>query len=178
MPITLEQLCNLLNPTKTALLLGAGASVPSGAPTGMGLARKLWKVVANSESQSDDLVETASIIERRFGRKALVDAVSDDLRRLKPTGGLLGLPTFPWKEIFTTNFDQLVDEAVTYAETAHLAAILIDESVERLDSVRLKPMIDAIKQNSRSWNRDYALAQEKLGSSFDEVGEPRVIYMH
>jgi hypothetical protein len=70
------------------------------------------------------------------------------------------------------------DDAVTYAETAHLAAILIDESVERLDSVRLKPMIDAIKQNSRSWNRDYALAQEKLGSSFDEVGEPRVIYMH
>jgi hypothetical protein len=71
------------------------------------------------------------------------------------------------------------DEAVTYAETAHLAAILIDESVERLDSVRLKPMIDAIEQNSRSWDRDYALAQEKLGSSFDdEVGEPRVIYMH
>jgi hypothetical protein len=71
------------------------------------------------------------------------------------------------------------DEAVTYAETAHLAAILIDESVERLDSVRLKPMIDAIKQKSQSWDRDYALAEEKLGSSFDdEVGEPRVIYMH
>jgi hypothetical protein len=71
------------------------------------------------------------------------------------------------------------DDAVTYAEAAHLAAILIDESVERLDSVRLRPMIDAIKQNSRSWDRDYPLAEEKLGSSFDdEVREPRVIYMH
>src|SRR5688572_7558586 len=30
------------------------------------------------------------------------------------------------------------DEAVTYAEVAHVAAILIDESVERLDSVRLR----------------------------------------
>jgi hypothetical protein len=37
------------------------------------------------------------------------------------------------------------DEAVTYAEAAHLAAQLIDESVERLDSVRLKPMIEAIR---------------------------------
>ena len=71
------------------------------------------------------------------------------------------------------------DDAATYTETTHLAAILIDESVERLDLVRLKPMIDAIKQNSKSWDRDYPLAQEKLGSSYDdEVGESRVIYMH
>ena len=71
------------------------------------------------------------------------------------------------------------DDAVTYAEAAHLAATLIDESVERLDSVRIGPMIDAIKQNSRSWDRDYPLAAEKLGSSFDdEVREPRVIYVH
>jgi hypothetical protein len=71
------------------------------------------------------------------------------------------------------------DDAVTYAEAAHLAATLIDESVERLDSVRLGPMIDAIKQNSGSWDRNYRVAPEKLGSSFDdEVGESRVIYMH
>jgi hypothetical protein len=58
-------------------------------------------------------------------------------------------------------------------------ATLIDESVERLDSVRIGPMIDAIKQNSSSWDRSYRVAPEKLGSSFDdEVGESRVIYMH
>lgn len=37
------------------------------------------------------------------------------------------------------------DEAVTYAEAAHLAANLIDESVERLDPVRLKPLVEALK---------------------------------
>jgi hypothetical protein len=69
------------------------------------------------------------------------------------------------------------DDSVIYADAAHLAVILIDESVEPLDSVRIGPMIEAIKQNSRGWDRNYQLAQEKLGSSFDdEVGEPRVIY--
>jgi len=71
------------------------------------------------------------------------------------------------------------DDAVTYAEAAHLAAILIDESVERLDSVRLRPMIDAIKHKSQSQGRDYPLTEEKLGSSYDdEVREPRVVCMH
>lgn len=111
MPITLEQLCDLLNPSKTALLLGAGASVPSGAPTGAALARKLWAAVARTDTQSEDLIETTSILERRFGRKAVVDAVIAELRKLQPVGGMLGLPAFQWKEIFTTNFDQLVERA-------------------------------------------------------------------
>jgi hypothetical protein len=35
------------------------------------------------------------------------------------------------------------DDAICYAEAAYVAANLIDESVERLDHVRLKPLIDA-----------------------------------
>jgi hypothetical protein len=54
------------------------------------------------------------------------------------------------------------DDVVTYVDAVHIAAILIDESVERLDSVRLRPMI---KHKSHSQDRDYPLAQEKLGSS-------------
>jgi hypothetical protein len=37
------------------------------------------------------------------------------------------------------------EDAVLYAEAAHLAAIMVDESVERLDSTRIKPLIDALK---------------------------------
>jgi hypothetical protein len=40
------------------------------------------------------------------------------------------------------------EDAVLYAEAAHLAAIMIDESVERLDSIRIKPLIDALKMES------------------------------
>lgn len=35
------------------------------------------------------------------------------------------------------------EDAIAYAEAAYVAARLIDESVERLDLVRLKPMIEA-----------------------------------
>jgi hypothetical protein len=40
------------------------------------------------------------------------------------------------------------EDAVLYAEAAHLASIMIDESVERLDSTRIKPLIDALKMES------------------------------
>lgn len=38
------------------------------------------------------------------------------------------------------------EDAVVYAEAAHLAAMMVDESVAQLDSTRLKPMIDALKR--------------------------------
>lgn len=34
---------------------------------------------------------------------------------------------------------------MTYAEAAHLAAMMVDESVAQLDSTRIKPMIEALK---------------------------------
>lgn len=40
------------------------------------------------------------------------------------------------------------EDAVMYAEAAHLAAMMVDECVEQLDTTRLKPMIDALKRES------------------------------
>jgi hypothetical protein len=37
------------------------------------------------------------------------------------------------------------DDAVAYAQAAHAAVSLIDRTVDRLDSVRLKPMLDAME---------------------------------
>lgn len=111
MPISLETLCAALKPENTALLLGAGASIPSGAPSGQQLAQRLWRDVAKSEPQSEDLSESAGILERRFSRKPVIDAIVASLKRLQPTGGLLGLPKFGWHSIFTTNFDQLMEAA-------------------------------------------------------------------
>lgn len=111
MPITLAALCAQINPTNTALILGAGASVPSGAPSGANLASRLWREVAKTEPQSEDLIETSSILERRFSRRPVIDSVVSALRNLKPTGGLLGLPRLGWRELFSTNFDQLVEQS-------------------------------------------------------------------
>lgn len=117
MPIGLASLSTLVNPAKTALLLGAGASVRSGAPNGTQLAAILWREIARSEPQSEDLTETATILQRKYSRRAVVDLIIETLRPLRPTGGLLGLPRFGWNVLFTTNFDRLVERAY---ESCHL----------------------------------------------------------
>src|SRR5262245_16037199 len=111
MPITLQTLKTAINPLRTALVTGAGASVPSGAPTGSQLAARLWKSLANSDAKSDDLMETASFLTRTYGRAPVVKEIKRELAGLKPTGGLAGLPVFQWHQIFTTNFDQLIEKA-------------------------------------------------------------------
>lgn len=111
MPISLKMLCTEIDPSKTSLILGAGAAVPSGAPTGAGLAKELWKGLDKSDPKSDDLIETASILERLHGRERMVRVVIDTLKHLQPTGGLASVPDFPWLAIYSTNFDKLVEIA-------------------------------------------------------------------
>lgn len=111
MPLSLGQLRSELDPTRTVLLLGAGAAVPSGAPTGAELAEILWRQVAKSTPQSDDLVDTASILERRHDRRAVIECIVSTLKPLRPAGGLLALPRFGWSAVFSTNFDRLVEGA-------------------------------------------------------------------
>ena len=58
------------------------------------------------------------------------------------------------------------EDAVTYAEAAHLASTLVDDVIEQLDSARLQPMIDAIKREA------------KAGTGGDQVREPNVLYIN
>ncbi len=111
MPIALEELKRILNPERAALVLGAGASVPSGAPTGESLAKELWKRVANSEPQSTDLIDTTSFLIHKYSRRPIVEAIISILVPLRPMGGMLGLPALGWRKVFTTNFDLLVEKS-------------------------------------------------------------------
>lgn len=70
------------------------------------------------------------------------------------------------------------EEAMTYAEAAHLAAMLIDDAVARLDPVKLKPMIEAIQRSAKAEGR-YELPEPrglKLDPKDDDnaVREPRI----
>ena len=109
--ISVEDLATRIEPSRTCLFLGAGASVPSGVPTGADLANRLWDLLNNARRLSSDLMETCAILENKVGRKAVVEKVRLQLRSLQPTGGLLLMPEFPWHAIYTTNFDRLVEAA-------------------------------------------------------------------
>ena len=73
------------------------------------------------------------------------------------------------------------EEAVTYADAAHLAAMMIDEVVAQLDTVRLRPMIEAIKRSPSPQDRHYPMKEGglKLGTDDDEgVKEPRAQFYY
>lgn len=108
--ITLETLVESIVPEKTVLFLGAGSSMPFGGLSGAGLAQAIQTSLGHADI-GDDLIEVASILERKYGRSALFLAVRNQLKDLRPSGSLLVLPEFDWHSIYTTNFDRLIEEA-------------------------------------------------------------------
>jgi hypothetical protein len=61
------------------------------------------------------------------------------------------------------------EDAITYAEAAHVVSTLIDDSVARLDIVRLGPQIEELKDDGKpddaNMVRDSASAPYKLRDS-------------
>lgn len=112
----LSELVQTLDPARTALLLGAGASIPSGAPSGAALARTLAKKVT-PPLEGDDLSEISGIIEDRLGRQELASAVRNILKPLEPARGILALPAYAWRAVYSTNFDRLVEKSYRIART-------------------------------------------------------------
>ncbi|GAA4821235.1 SIR2 family protein [Nocardioides caeni] len=107
---SVEALAKKIRPEQTVLLLGAGASVPSGAPTGAELATHLARQLSPVPI-GENLAEIATIFEHRTSRADLVKALQARLRNLEPTGGILLLPEFDWRSVYSTNFDLLVERA-------------------------------------------------------------------
>jgi hypothetical protein len=64
------------------------------------------------------------------------------------------------------------EDASTYAEAAHLAAMLIDDVVANLDPVKLRPMIERIERKARVEGR-YTPPEPRD----DAVREPRAVYI-
>lgn len=114
----IEELIGRINPRQTVLLLGAGASIPSGGPSGAQLAVKLARRIPGfgADSAEYSLAEICSFFEQKLGRTDLATAVRKDLNDLQPTGGLQLLPVFDWYRIYGTNFDKLVETVYARAE--------------------------------------------------------------
>lgn len=106
---TVQSVVNRIQPERTVLLFGAGSSSPSKAPT----SEVLIKCIATRFGLSEDefsLPEISSLAERKAGRATLITALREQFKTLKPTGGLLNLPLYNWKSLFTTNYDDLIEQ--------------------------------------------------------------------
>ena len=109
MTVELAHFLERIEPSRTVLLFGAGSSVPSGAPT----AEQLRRHLADKFSLPTDgftFSELASLIEQETSRRDLVEAIRERFRTISPTRGLLNLPLYPWKSLFTTNYDDLIEQ--------------------------------------------------------------------
>ncbi|WP_313222784.1 SIR2 family protein [Pseudoxanthomonas mexicana] len=111
MSIELSHLVSDLTPERTVLFFGAGASIPSGAPTVERLIKSLadrFKIDADGLS----LKEISTLVEKKVSnRRELVATIRPLFKNIRPTGGLLNVPLFKWKGLYTTNYDTLVEQA-------------------------------------------------------------------
>lgn len=122
-----------IDPRQTVLLLGAGVSVPSGGMTGQALADFLCQKLSSGEIDSQDLSEACSLLEDRYGRPALVQALANHLDTLQPDGGMLSLMSLSWARVYTTNYDQLVERACAQLDKP-LRVIRTNHDFKKLDS--------------------------------------------
>lgn len=111
MPVSIENVVSAINDSPTVLILGSGASIPSGGPSAPELSRLIAKEFKIEEKSNLGLATISSIITRDFSRRKLVELIGVELLKLKPSKGILNLPVFPWKEIYTTNYDLLIERA-------------------------------------------------------------------
>ena len=110
MPINLQALVDDIEPSKTVLLFGSGSSIPSGGPS----VAELINIFSEEHKISGDysLSELTGIIEsKERSRVKLIATLRRRFANLKPTGGLLNLPRYEWKSLYTTNYDRLIEDA-------------------------------------------------------------------
>ena len=105
---SVSSLVERIQPTRTVLLFGAGSSSPSGAPSSEALTTFIAKRF-NLPSTGFNLSDIAALAEKKVGRRDVIHALREQFHNLKPTGGLLNLPLYNWRSIFTTNFDNLIE---------------------------------------------------------------------
>lgn len=109
MTISLETLVRELRPANSVLFFGAGSSIPSGCPDTQTLCQRLIaKFGIGTPNLS--LAELAGLIEiKTRDRRGIIDVIRASFQGKRPTMGLLTVPLFPWRCLYTTNYDELIE---------------------------------------------------------------------
>lgn len=110
MVIEIDRLVQNLDPTRTVLFFGAGSSIPSGSPSAQTLSDAIATRFA-IEKNGYSLAEVSELAELSTDRSELIKFVRTQFPRPNPTGGLLNIPLYAWRGIYTTNYDELLERA-------------------------------------------------------------------
>jgi hypothetical protein len=109
MPISVQQLIDEITPERTVLIFGAGASVQCDAPTVSALIEKISREF-NVQGEGLTLTEVSGLAERRRNRHDLIRTLREEFKGVRGKGSILNLPLYNWKSIFTTNYDEVVED--------------------------------------------------------------------
>ena len=110
MTVSLSTMVEGLDPSNTILFFGSGSSIPSGAPS----VEKIIERIGSGfdiETNGFSLTEISSIAEAKRSRGELVSCLRSMFTRIRVTGALLNLPLYRWRNIYTTNYDKLVEQS-------------------------------------------------------------------
>ena len=94
---------------RVAVFLGAGSSIGSGAPTSDELASLIGTKVLQTEERYP---LSADYADGGPGRREVNRVIVERLESLLPSDSLRRLASFPWPRVFSTNFDDLFEQAL------------------------------------------------------------------
>lgn len=108
MPVEIDEVIENLNPKKTVLFFGSGSTIPSGAPK----VSEIKSAYSTKHKLPDDLdlSELSMLAELKSSRADIIKTLRDLIKPAKPAGGILDTPKYPWKSIFTTNYDKVIEQ--------------------------------------------------------------------
>lgn len=110
MSILLSEMIEGIDPSRTVLFFGSGSSIPSGAPS----VSKVIDSVSrdfNIDPEGYSLTEITSLAEEKRSRADLIRCLRKMFTKIHVTGALLNLPLYGWKNIYTTNYDRLIEQS-------------------------------------------------------------------
>lgn len=110
MTVPLAQLVGDLVPQNTVLLFGAGSSIPSGAPSVKKIIQH-FESVFKMDADGFTFAEFCSLVEQKKTRHLMIKELRKLMERLHPQGGLRNIPLYDWRSIFSTNYDNLVEQS-------------------------------------------------------------------
>lgn len=112
-----ERLGRLAQEGSLALFMGAGVSVPAGAPSWRDLIDRLGERAGLDHSMIESFarlspLDQAELLGQMLGQDALASMISDEIGRRRPALGHVLLAALGCKNAVTTNYDDLYEQAV------------------------------------------------------------------
>ena len=112
MPPEVIDILSKIHQRKVILFIGNGASIESGAPKTKDLVDIIKKTFSKAEYKGDDFIQTCTdVLETSITSKSELEGlIKKKLYGLKPSNFHLELPLHSWPAIFTTNYDDLIEQ--------------------------------------------------------------------